>query len=60
MSERGIIEVEPKDWCEFCGKSKELRPYGPRGERICFNCGMKDQETANHQMRRLIYGESIN
>lgn len=24
--------------CEFCHEPKELRPYGPNGERICFEC----------------------
>jgi hypothetical protein len=28
--------------CELCGKVDELRPYGPKGERICFDCGQKD------------------
>lgn len=27
--------------CYVCGSEKdELRPYGPRGEWICFSCGM--------------------
>jgi hypothetical protein len=31
--------------CELCGKRDELRPFGPHGESICFECGMKDPET---------------
>lgn len=31
--------------CELCGAVDELRPYGPNGEWICFDCGMKDEET---------------
>ena len=30
--------------CELCGKFDELRPYGPNGESVCFDCGMKDEE----------------
>jgi hypothetical protein len=40
-----IIEPEPNSTCEFCNKVAELRPYGPKGERICFKCGMKDEES---------------
>lgn len=29
--------------CELCGNVDELRPYGPRGENICFDCGMKNK-----------------
>ena len=32
--------------CELCGKLDELRPYGPNGENICYECGMKDEEAA--------------
>lgn len=38
-----IIEPEADDQCELCGEIAELRPYGPNGERICFDCGMKDE-----------------
>jgi hypothetical protein len=24
--------------CQFCKQEKELRPYGPKGECICFEC----------------------
>lgn len=36
-----IIAPEPDGKCELCGKIEETRPYGPHGERICFNCGEK-------------------
>jgi hypothetical protein len=38
-----LICALPDDRCEFCNKQAELRPYGPNGERICFQCGMKDE-----------------
>lgn len=32
-------EIEP---CELCGESAALRPYGPGGKKICFECGKRD------------------
>lgn len=40
-----IIGATEPDCCELCGDRKELRPYGPNGENICFPCGMKDEST---------------
>jgi len=51
-----IIEPEEHDVCELCGKRAELRPYGPHGERICFECGMKDQATTERQFHKLLSG----
>ena len=34
-----FIEEEPEQQCDLCGKIAELRPYGPNGECICFECG---------------------
>ena len=63
MSKRlGNIVVlcnEPERKCELCGKIKQCRPYGPRGEQICFDCGQKNPETTERQMRRILYGEEI-
>lgn len=49
----GIMFIEPTepDKCEFCGRVEELRPYGPNNENICFDCGMKDEETTMKKMR---------
>jgi len=44
MSGLGFIAQEPDDTCEMCGQVDELRPYGPNYERICFECGMKNEE----------------
>ncbi len=36
--------MDAKTWkhnCAYCGANEETRPYGPRGERICFDCAMK-------------------
>ena len=51
-----IIEVEDDDTCELCGKVDELRPYGPKGERICYDCGQKDPATTEHVMKETLYG----
>jgi hypothetical protein len=59
MSKRGVIEQTPKAKCELCGKVAELRPYGPRGENICFTCGMKDEETTKRQFSGHVLGDSI-
>jgi len=38
MSEKignvAVIQVQADDVCEMCGKTAELKPYGPMGERI--------------------------
>ena len=60
MSRLNVIEVESHAKCEFCGKVDELRPYGPRGERICFDCAIKDEKTMEHQCSRYIFGEDVN
>lgn len=54
-----IIEGEPDGKCELCGKTAELRPYGPRGERICYECGMKDEATTERQLNRVLFGDKV-
>ena len=43
MTEPGIIYAERPQQCDLCGKVAELRPYGPHGECVCFECGMKEE-----------------
>ena len=57
MSSRGIIMEEPSQVCELCCAIKECRPYGPNGEQICFDCGMKDRETTEKRMAQYLFGE---
>jgi hypothetical protein len=45
--------------CQLCGKAAELRPYGPNGEWICYECGMKDKATTTKQMAAFMSGEGI-
>lgn len=57
MSSFGIIKAEPYMKCELCGKVDETRPYGPKGERICFDCGMKDEATTKRKMGIYLLGD---
>lgn len=57
MSGRGVIAQEPEQICEMCGKVDECRPYGPNDEQICFDCGMKDEETTQRKMSAYIFGD---
>jgi len=58
MSTRGIIAQQADEVCEMCGKVDECRPYGPNDENICFDCAMKDKETAERKMNAYIFGET--
>ncbi len=58
----GIIMARPAMTCAFCGNTDETRPYGPRGEEICFDCAMKDDKskaTTQRQMNRVLRGENV-
>ena len=48
----GQISKENKRICQLCGTVDECRPYGPNGEQICFDCGMKDVATTEWQMAK--------
>jgi hypothetical protein len=52
-----IIEPEPDDVCELCGKTDELRPYGPKGENICYDCGMKNKDVTELMMDERLFGD---
>ena len=54
-----IIDSGEPAKCDLCGKVDELRPYGPNGESICFDCGMKDEETTAKQFKKLIDGDDL-
>jgi hypothetical protein len=55
-----VIGFEPDapDHCELCKKKfpKDfLRPYGPKEEWVCYECGMKDKASAiMHHAKRLL------
>lgn len=47
-----VIEAEPPRRCEQCDAIAETRPYGPNGERICFDCAQRDVQATERQMRK--------
>ncbi len=50
MVEKFIIcDATAPATCAFCRKVKELRPYGPQGQSICFDCAMHDEKTTGKQ-----------
>lgn len=52
-----FIEGEEERRCELCGTIAETRPYGPNGERVCFDCGMKDEAAAERKFSELLNGK---
>jgi hypothetical protein len=40
--------------CELCGETSPLRPYGPKGEWICYECGMKNIETTTRAFMKTL------
>jgi len=59
MSGRGYISPEAYGKCEYCGKIAEMRPYGKNGEKICFECGTKDEEITEKKMSQVLFGEGL-
>ncbi len=57
MGKAVLIYAEKAQQCDFCGEIKELRPYGPNEEFICFQCAMKDEETTKKMMDKVLFGE---
>ena len=46
LEDKGVTVVyaqEPQQ-CDMCGEIKELRPYGPKGEAICYECATSTPE----------------
>jgi hypothetical protein len=57
MSGPGFIAEEKDQVCEMCGVIAECRPYGPNNEEICFDCGMKDEDTTRRKMESYIFAQ---
>ncbi len=47
-----VVRSTPPMGCDLCGEVAQLRPYGPKGEYVCFKCGMKDQPAAERAFRK--------
>ena len=59
---RGVTVLDrtevPEGVCQLCeAEDEELRPYGPKGEWICFKCGMKDEKTTGEKFSEIVLGE---
>ena len=54
-----FIGPEASQQCDLCGKIAELRPYGPQGECVCFECGMKDEEAAAARCRYVLFDDPL-
>ncbi len=59
---RGNVIIDrtelPEGKCEVCGaEDEELRPYGAKGEWICFDCGMKNKTATEAKMGELLFGD---
>jgi hypothetical protein len=59
VSGLGYIAAEKPQQCDLCGKIAELRPYGPNGECVCFDCGMKDPKACAASTVKHLFGETI-
>ena len=56
----GWSSVEKPQQCDLCGCIAELRPYGPKGETLCFDCATATPEmkaSVQHQMDKFLNGE---
>lgn len=49
-----VIMPEDAGKCELCGTVAETRPYGPNGEDICFDCGMKNEEATIRAFNKVL------
>ena len=60
MSERignvFVVAKETPQQCDDCGNIEELRPYGPNGSSVCYECAMKDPEGTMAQFSARIDG----
>lgn len=54
-----IIEQIPPHICQMCNNKRELRPYGPGGLWVCFQCGMKNENEAIKQFKNIIKNKPI-
>lgn len=45
--------------CQLCGKVADVRPYGPNGAWVCFECGMKDEAEARRRFGAILDGKPL-
>jgi hypothetical protein len=39
-----VIVPEPDETCALCGRLRECRTAGPNGERVCYDCALKNPD----------------
>ena len=52
-----VVYAQGPQQCDMCGEIKELRPYGPKGETICFECATSTpemRESTERAMKRIL------
>ena len=52
-----VVYAQEPQQCDICGEIKELRPYGPKGETICYECATSTPEmraSSAKAMKRLL------
>lgn len=54
-----IIDGTQHAKCQMCGEVEELRPYGPNGMFVCFDCAMKDESEASRQFEKLLNSGTV-
>lgn len=54
-----VIYAEKSQQCDDCGKIDELRPYGPNGSKICYDCAMKDEIGTEIRMAKILFGDDM-
>lgn len=52
-----VVEEEAPQQCDDCGKIAELRPYGPNGSLICYDCGQKDPAGTQQRFQQYVFGD---
>jgi hypothetical protein len=51
----------PEGSCDLCpAVNTEIRPYGPKGEWVCFDCAMKDEATTAKKFNEVVFGNRLN
>ena len=53
-----VLKKENPQQCDMCGQIDELRPYGPKGEDVCFDCAKKNPKAMARQFKKRLSGQA--
>lgn len=53
-----VICEQPDARCSQCGEVTDVRPYGPNGAMVCYDCAMKDPKGTQRRMNKELFGEN--